>query len=144
MHFHTPSEHLIDGITYPMELHIVSINNENPEVPHYLVFSVLFKMGKENPFIHNFLNLVPNEKTTQQIEKHNNIKLSDILSATDLKKYYHYKGSLTTPPYTETVNWVVLKKVFDASPESIKAINKIEGNHARHIEPENNRPVESD
>lgn len=56
MHFHTPSEHLIDGMTFPMELHIV---NQVPPVnqgdtPHYLVIAALFKMGKENKFISEF------------------------------------------------------------------------------------------
>lgn len=143
MHFHTPSEHLIDGITYPMELHIVSENNDDPDIPRYLVFGVLFKMGKDNPFIKKFLDLIPSKETAQQFKENNTLKLSDVLSPADLKKHYHYTGSLTTPPYTETVNWFILKRVLTASPDQIKAINKIEGNNARHIEPKNNRPVES-
>ena len=48
--------------------------------------------------------------------------------------YFSYAGSLTTPPYTETVNWVVLQKVFEASPEQIQRINELEGNNARQIQ----------
>jgi carbonic anhydrase len=141
MHFHTPAEHLIDGVTYPMELHIVGVNAENSTTPHYLAISILFKMGKESPFINEFLSVIPH-KNGKQLVKANSIKLNDLLSSGDLERHYHYKGSLTTPPYIETVNWFVLKKTFEASPAQIKTINTIEGNNARHIEAENNRSVE--
>lgn len=143
MHFHTPSEHLIDGVTYPMELHIVTVNNDNPNVAHYIVFSILFKMGKENAFIDEFLNIIPKHEHDKVFVKENTIKLKDLLSASDITHHYHYKGSLTTPPYTETVNWFVLKRVFEASPEQIEKINAIEGNNARHIESNNNRLIET-
>lgn len=52
MHFHTPSEHQLDGMTYPMEMHIVNAaeDGESGEI-EYLVISILFKMGDENKFI---------------------------------------------------------------------------------------------
>ena len=143
MHFHTPSEHLIDGITYPMELHIVAVNNDDPKLSRYIVFSILFKMGKENAFINEFLNVIPKHEHDKVFVKENTIKLKDLLSASDITQHYHYKGSLTTPPYTETVLWFVLKTIFEASPEQIKRINAIEGNNARHIEPNNNRLIET-
>jgi len=142
MHFHTPAEHLIDGVTFPMELHIVSVDEENPATPHYLVIGILFKMGKANPFIDEFLTIIPHNAESETPVKSNSIQLKNLLSTGDLTHHYHYKGSLTTPPYTETVNWFVLKKNFEASPEQIKAMNAIEGNNARHIEPKNNRVVE--
>lgn len=141
MHFHTPAEHLIDGITYPMELHIVAINEELPNMPRYLVIGVLFKMGKENPFIKEFINLIPPKDTLQTV-KDNSIKLRDFLSLSELEHHHHYQGSLTTPPYAETAQWFVLRTIFEASPEQIKTINSIEGNNARHIEAENNRRIE--
>ena len=144
MHFHTPSEHLIDGITFPMELHIVSAS-ENSASPQYLVIAVLFKMGEESKFINEFLNTVPHHDHTKTATKVGAIKFTDLLSLSptgDLGHHYHYKGSLTTPPYTESVNWFVLKQIFEASPEQIKAINQLEGDNARHIKDKNNRLVE--
>ena len=144
MHFHTPSEHLIDGITFPMELHIVSAT-ENSVSPHYLVIAILFKMGEESKFINEFLNSIPDHDHTKTDTKAGSIKFSDLLSLSpsgELGHHYHYKGSLTTPPYTETVNWFVLKQIFEASPEQIKTINKLEGDNARHIKDKNNRLVE--
>lgn len=139
MHFHTPSEHLIDGMTFPMELHIVNYAppvNENDK-PHYLVISVLFKMGNENKFIDEFLSLIPKHANdTLRLEK-GRVKLHDLFDddlGNELKRYYHYRGSLTTPPYTETVNWFVLKHIIEASPEQIRVINDIEGDNARHIQ----------
>jgi len=143
MHFHTPSEHLIDGVTYPMEMHIVS-EEENSAAPHYLVIAVLFKMGEENRFINEFLNTVPENEHNKANVETDSIKLSKLLSLSptgDLVHHYHYQGSLTTPPYSENVNWIVLKSIFEASPEQIKAINKIEGNNARHFEPKNDRTI---
>lgn len=143
MHFHTPSEHLIDGMTFPMELHIVCAT-ENAITPDYLVIAVLFKMGDENQFINEFINLTPSHPLSKTVVKDNTIKLNDLLSLSptgDLGHHYHYTGSLTTAPYTETVDWFVLKKIYQASPEQIKTINSIEGNNARHIEPQNDRLV---
>lgn len=146
MHFHTPSEHLIDGMTFPMELHIVSAT-ENSVTPDYLVIAVLFKMGEENQFINEFINLTPSLPYSKTFVKDNSIKLNDLLSLSptgDLGHHYHYTGSLTTAPYTETVDWFVLKKIYQASPEQIKKINTIEGNNARHIEPKNDRLVDDE
>ncbi len=70
-HFHTPSEHLIDGMTYPMEMHIVNImpNEDKNATPQYLVIGVLFKEGKENKFIADFLNAIPkDEKGTADLK----------------------------------------------------------------------------
>jgi carbonic anhydrase len=144
MHFHTPSEHLIDGVTFPMELHIVSAT-ENSASPNYLVIAILFKMGEESKFINEFLTSIPNHEHSKTNTQAGSIRFTDLVSLSpsgELGHHYHYKGSLTTPPYTETVDWFVLKQIFEASPEQIKTINKLEGNNARHIKDKNNRLVE--
>jgi carbonic anhydrase len=58
-------------------------------------------------------------------------------------KYYSYRGSLTTPPYTESVRWYIAKHIFEASPAQIEAINKLEGNNARHVQALFGRTVSS-
>ena len=60
LHFHTPAEHLIDGITYPMEMHMV--NTLRGGTAEYMVVAFHFKMGKENKFINEFLNLIPEDE----------------------------------------------------------------------------------
>ncbi len=63
------------------------------------------------------------------------------ISGGERLSYYSYQGSLTTPPFTESVNWSIAKKVFEASEEQIATIEKLEGNNARHIRALNNRKI---
>lgn len=140
LHFHTPSEHLIDGMTFPMEMHIVTNvpSKDENDSPRYLVIAILFKMGQvNNKFVAEFLNLIPQAEQTTTPLNPGTVKLRGAFSGAeqrDTKNYYHYRGSLTTPPYTETVEWFVFKYILEASPEQIEAINAIQGNNARRIQ----------
>lgn len=138
-HFHTPSEHLIDGMTFPMEMHIVNLmpNDDKNATPQYLVIGVLFKEGKENKFIADFLNAIPKEEHETAPLKPGSVKMADLFGVipTEIKgHFYNYRGSLTTPPYTESVRWYIAKHIFEASAAQIEAINKVEGNNARHVQ----------
>ncbi|MBB6460787.1 carbonic anhydrase family protein [Flammeovirga kamogawensis] len=148
LHFHTPSEHQIDGITYPMEMHMVNVlQNDSSDKPHYLVIGVLFKMGKENKFLNEFINRIPKDHTGIVSVNENEVNLEDLFGkygCEEMKHYYHYNGSLTTPPYTETVSWHINQVIFEASAEQIQLINKIEGNNARHIQALKGRHVEKE
>ena len=143
LHFHTPSEHQIDGITYPMEGHIVNIiEPKTPKDPtRYLVVSFLFRMGDEDPFISSFLDQVPDEKGGEELEAG-----QVYLSPNDRNpnyEYYHYRGSLTTPPYTETVEWLIVKEIQQASPEQVRRIHQLEGDNARRVQALYGRKVEN-
>ncbi len=147
-HFHTPSEHLVDGITFPMEMHIVNTltDSANGNKPSYLVLAVLFKIGAENKFIKEFLNKIPNEEGEENTLQTGEVKLDDLFSqftGNDIKSYYTYQGSLTTPPFTESVQWVILKHIVEASEDQIMAIEKMEGNNARHVQAINDRKIYS-
>ncbi len=138
-HFHTPSEHLIDAMTFPMEMHIVNImpNEDKNATPQYLVIGVLFKEGKENKFIADFLSAIPKEENTSGDLKAGTVKLADLFGPIPKEvkgHYYNYRGSLTTPPFTESVRWYITKHIFEVSAEQIQAINKVEGNNARHVQ----------
>ena len=139
IHFHTPSEHLIDGITFPMEMHVVTNipAEDKDDFPRYLVIGFLFKMGKANKFIDDFLNLIPKSEDTAIPLESGTVKVRDVFTGSeqrDVGNYYHYRGSLTTPPYTETVEWFVYKHIIEASPEQIAIINVIQGDNARRIQ----------
>lgn len=149
LHFHTPSEHLIDGITYPMEMHVVNVRagkNESDN-PEYLVVSFLIKMGEESEFINTFIEEIPEgENETTDLDL-NAFKYSELLMGSEgelLNNCYQYMGSLTTPPYTESVYWLVVKRIFEASPEQIMKINELEGDNARHIQGKYKRDVYSE
>jgi carbonic anhydrase len=143
-HFHTPSEHLIDGVTYPMELHMVHLlQQSDSQMPVYLVVGLLFKEGEENPFLNKFLNIIPDSTGAVSHLPDQFINISDLLAQAGHLHYYHYDGSLTTPPFTETVTWMVVKHVFEASPAQIEKLNRIEGNNARHFQDLHDRKIES-
>jgi len=150
IHFHTPAEHLIDGITYPMEMHVVNtlVGQTEEETTEYLVLSFLFKMGKENKFIDEFIRLIPGVKDESEDVSTGTVNLRKLIDNNPdynrekvLNSYFSYKGSLTTPPYTESVNWFVMNTIIDASPEQIQQINKIQGDNARRIQAQYGRPV---
>jgi carbonic anhydrase len=146
LHFHTPSEHLIDGITFPMEMHIVSklsdsIKNEGSV---FTVLGIFFKIGRENEFLKEFLNSLPQGEGKNMLDSAK-VKVSDLfidISKGEKLSYYKYQGSLTTPPYTESVSWVIAKRIFEASEEQIATIEKLEGNNARHVCALKNRSIE--
>ena len=127
-HFHTPSEHLVDGVTYPMEMHLVhkKVGSEN----QYLVIGVLFKEGAPSPLLESFLADVP--------EVEGETGPTGVLNLAGFTNpnagFWAYRGSLTTPPYTETVRWYVSKKVHVASPEQVEHIYRLEGDNARRIQ----------
>lgn len=142
-HFHTPSEHLIDGVTYPMELHMVhTLKQEGDQGPVYLVVGLLFKEGKTNPFLDKFLNAIPDSTGATNHLSNEYIDMNELLAQAGALHYYHYDGSLTTPPYTETVTWLLVRHIFEASPEQIEKLNRLEGNNARHFQELHNRKVD--
>ncbi len=150
IHFHTPAEHLIDGITYPMEMHVVNtlVGQADEDTTEYLVISFLFKMGRKNKFIDEFIHLIPGNKDESEEVSTGTVNFKNLLAYnldSEPKKvprtYFYYKGSLTTPPYTESVNWFVMKTIIDASPVQIQQINKIQGDNARRIQAIYDRPV---
>jgi carbonic anhydrase len=113
-HFHAPSEHVLEGVEYPLEIHIVHTLVASSAVnPLNIVgLSVLFEEGQENAFLANVLSSNPTS-----------IDLSTLLGTTTVDNYYMYKGSYTTPPCTEAVNWYVSGTIFTASAAQIKAFN---------------------
>jgi carbonic anhydrase len=136
-HFHTPSEHLLDGVTYPMEMHLVHAQHDHPE--HLLVVGVLFKEGNANELLEQLIADVP-EHAGEHADKDAKLDASSVFKKGE--GYFHYEGSLTTPPYSETVTWLLLDQSHDASAEQIEAINRIEGNNARHIQDQHARAVD--
>jgi carbonic anhydrase len=136
-HFHTPSEHLLDGVTFPMEMHLVHAEHDHPE--HLLVVGVLFKEGGSSQLLDQLIANVP-EHAGEHADKEAKLDASTVLKRGE--GYFHYEGSLTTPPYSETVTWLVLDQAHDASAEQIEALNRIEGNNARHIQDQNARLID--
>ena len=139
IHFHTPSEHLLDGITYPMEMHMVHTLANDPE--KYLVIGVLFREGEADQNLSTILEAVPEQPGRTRDLPEFNIDATKLLEFSE--HYYHYEGSLTTAPYSETVSWLVMKEIHQASPEQLQTLNILEGNNARHIQSLHARQIDS-
>jgi carbonic anhydrase len=132
-HYHTKSEHTVDGNYYPIEVHFVHQYADND----YAVLGVLFEEGVENELLKKYLPYFPTTKGIYNSE--DTIDLNSLFP-TD-KSYYNYKGSLTTPPCSEVVNWYVLKTPLTASKEQIEQFSKILDNNYRPIQALNKRTV---
>ena len=70
------------------------------------------------------------------------IPIADLLPA-DLGRWFAYVGSLTTPPFTEQVQWVVLERPIEVREADIVAMRELFGTNARPIQPTHSRPVHS-
>lgn len=133
-HFHMPSENLIKGQSYPMEGHLVHAD----ETGRLAVLAVMFKEGEKNAVLASLWNTPPAEGTKQPTPTRVNVRG---MLPEDLD-YYRFSGSLTTPPCSEGVRWLVLKQPIVASHEQIEALKRVIG-HAnnRPLQPLNSRVV---
>ncbi|WP_461830086.1 carbonic anhydrase [Aquifex sp.] len=134
-HFHSPSEHTINGKSYPFEAHLVHADKDG----NLAVIGILFKEGKKNPVIEELWKHVPSESGKEA-------KLPKKINAYELlpekKKYYRYSGSLTTPPCTEGVRWIVMVEEVELSKEQIEKFRKLMGGDTnRPVQPLNARVI---
>jgi len=132
-HFHSLSEHTVDGEHFPFEVHFVHKNTDTD----YAVLGVMFKEGVENKLFAKYLQHFPKSKGEYKSDD-----VIDLLSLLpDNKAYYHYSGSLTTPPCSEVVSWYILKTPLTVSKEQIEKFSKILNNNYRPTLPINDRTV---
>jgi len=137
-HFHTLSEHTIQGQHGLMELHVVFAD---PSLQKLAVIGVIFKIGRPNRFLQNMLSAgLPDKSTSAPVTV---AKLNVAEAFTDTASYYNYPGSLTTPPCSETVNWFVLKQWAEMSEEQFQAFLKVLGNDFRPLQTRNGRVVKA-
>jgi len=127
-HFHSPSENHIEGKAFPLEMHFVHIDTKGD----IAVVSVMFEEGAENPDLAKIWKVMPKVAGGKSV-----LKVGDIASnlIPEKQHYYRFNGSLTTPPCTEGVRWVVLEKTLSISKAQIEAFQKVM-HHA------NNRPIQ--
>lgn len=127
-HFHSPSEHTVDGKHFAMEIHFVHTDKDG----ELAVVGVMIDEGEEHPVLSQLWAFMP-ENPGDTSQKPIGIEETDLLPPA--REYYAYSGSLTTPPCTEGVRWVVLKTPVQASAEQIAAFKNRMG-------PATNRPVQ--
>ena len=136
LHFHTPSEHLIGHQRFPVEMHLVHHGSDGS----LLVLAVLFESGDPNPFIEQILQDAPRD--VGRVDRDRDLSVANVIA--DETHFYAYEGSLTTPPYTEGVQWLILRDQRNVSPDQVVRLLLLEGGNARDVQPLNERPIEGD
>ncbi|WP_338151632.1 carbonic anhydrase family protein [Listeria aquatica] len=131
-HFHAKSEHTVDGNHYPIEVHFVNQAQDG----RLAVVAVFFKEGKENAAFQDVLN---NIKKGKKADVSNPIEVTQMIPTN--KTYYHYIGSLTTPPLSENVEWYVMKNPVEVSKAQIETFNKYYDSNNRKVQKLNGRSV---
>ena len=135
LHFHAPSENLINGKSYPMEAHLVHADKDG----NLAVVALMFKEGAENKVLAKIWPLIPKD-AGEKTALPSPFDVAKLLPPN--KSYYRFNGSLTTPPCTEGVRWLVMKTPVSASQEQVEAFSHVMHHpNNRPVQPVNARPV---
>ena len=138
-HFHHPSEHTLNGVPFAMELHLV----HRDAAGNLAVVGVMLRQGSAtNDAYAAVFDHLPTTVSTAPGASDLKINAADLLPKDRL--YTTYLGSLTTPPCTEGVRWLVLQTPVDLSAAQIEAFGKLFESDARPVQPLNNRDLLSD
>ncbi|MCL7025593.1 hypothetical protein MKW94_015408 [Papaver nudicaule] len=145
MHWHSPSEHTIDGTRFPLELHLVHASAEG----NLSVVSILYRYGKPDPILNELKHTIDRLKNIKRAPKEEVYIPVGVLKTKflnpQIRKYYRYVGSLTVPPCPENIIWNILGKIRHVSREQVNAIKApLPGtckNNARPTQPLNGRKV---
>lgn len=135
IHFHTPSEEKINFRNYAMVAHMVHQNSEG----QLAVVAVLLDPGVANPLIEKIWTYMPLDVSDQVRMPLDLLNLNELLPKD--QRYYQFIGSLTTPPCTEGVLWMVFKQPTQISKEQLRLFQQIYPYNARPTQPVNSRPV---
>ena len=127
IHYHSPAEHLLDGESFAAELHLVHQGASGS----LAVVGLLFRTGEPSPIIQSLIDAAPDAGAS--------VELDDGPASSGcvphVLDYYGYNGSLTTPPCTEGVRWIVMQSVGTVSREQAIRLQEMAGGP-------NNRPVQ--
>ena len=129
-HFHSLSENKINGQFYPVEAHLVHANTAG----ELAVVGVMFAEGNANPLLEKLWSYTPSKPNSDLVVPTTSINVATLLPASSA--YYGFTGSLTTPPCTEGVRWMVLQTPVTASAAQIAKFRSFFGDH------DTNRPVQ--
>ncbi|MBW3781365.1 carbonic anhydrase [Aeromonas veronii] len=127
-HFHAPSENLIEGKSYPLEGHLVHVSGKG----EIAVVAVMFEAGKANSALAAAWSALPAKVGEIQALK-TPLVAEQLLP--ENRDYYRFSGSLTTPPCSEGVRWLVMKQPVEVSQAQIDAFKAV-------MHHPNNRPVQ--
>lgn len=133
-HFHHPSEHTVDGAFFDMECHFVHKAADGG----LAVLGVMIAKGGANPALEAIWQIMP-AKGGESTTASSMLDPSMLLPKDPVT--FRYAGSLTTPPCSEVVQWVVYRQAITASAEQLAAFAKLFPNNARPVQPLNRRKL---
>ncbi|KAM0938950.1 putative carbonic anhydrase [Dioscorea sansibarensis] len=140
VHFHSPSEHAMNGERFDLEVHLVHESRDQ----RIAVVAVLFRFGRPDPFLSELEDLLRQMSSSKRNEINAGFVDPQQLEIDD-SAYYRYMGSFTAPPCTEGVSWTVIRRVATVSPKQVlllkQAVNENAINNARPLQPTNYRTV---
>lgn len=134
VHFHRPSEHLIGGKNFPMEAHFV----HRADSGALAVVGVLMATGKPNAAFSRVIATMP-AKEGAPVKADAGFDPNALLPAN--LGYYRYPGSLTTPPCSETVEWLLLTTPIQVAEADVTSFAKLYPLNARPAQKDNRRYV---
>ncbi|XP_026427834.1 alpha carbonic anhydrase 1, chloroplastic-like isoform X1 [Papaver somniferum] len=144
-HWHSPSEHTIDGIRYDVEQHMVHQSADGC----FSVIAILYRFGIPDPLLNQLEGHLKKLRSEAEIGHPGSRFPVELIRAADLEStntYFRYIGSLTTPPCTEKVTWTILEKVREMSKQQVASLravmSKENKQNARPTQPLNGRTVE--
>lgn len=134
-HFHSPSEERINGRSFDMVAHLVHKSAQG----RLAVVAVLLTVGNEQPMLQQVWNAMPGtrDRTRERLDVLINAK--QLLPAD--QTYYSYMGSLTTPPCTEGVQWLVMKTPVEISRDQVSHFTALYPMNARPLQAQNDRLI---
>ncbi|MEJ8809696.1 carbonic anhydrase family protein [Variovorax ureilyticus] len=132
LHFHTPSEHHLNGKSFPMEMHLVNKDASGK----ITVVGVFIRQGAKNAALAGLWEHLP---APDAAPKTGEVDLASLLPAS--RKAMVYGGSLTTPPCSEEVNWIVMEQPIEMSRQQIQAFQKLFRDNHRPVQRGHGRKV---
>lgn len=133
-HFHRPGEERINGKGTEMVVHLVHKSYDNK----IAILAVLLERGDANPMIQTVWNNLP-------LEKHMTVTPSIVIDVNEIlparRDYFTYMGSLSEPPCTENVLWLVMKQPMTASPQQMALFSRLYPFNSRPVQQANGRMI---
>jgi carbonic anhydrase len=136
LHFHSPSENQLQGQSFPLEVHFVHQGEQGTIV----IIGVLVRGGEANPALEKIIAHLPSDRGQEHVVNGENMHPGVFLPTN--RDYYDFVGSLTTPPCTEGIQWLVMANAITASPSQIARLRQaIGGANARPVKSLHQRAV---
>lgn len=127
-HFHAPSEHTLNGKSFPLEMHLVHATASGK----IAVLGVFFRQGPANA---EFQKILDNAPLSSSLTNTSNDSLDPNYLLPRNKQFINYAGSLTTPPCTEGVEWYVLRYSITVSAAQIAQFSALYADNNRQPQP---------